>query len=109
MKILKTMVGAGNKILQCDTIEHEGKIWLVPKWLASPAEGVQRPERIVRIDLLPHQKLDRKPGGIPADYVLNVPIPRDVLDGPILPGKGSEFEVVPQPDIQVLLPRNRPN
>jgi hypothetical protein len=32
------MVGAGNKILQCDTIEHEGKIWLVPKWLASPAK-----------------------------------------------------------------------
>lgn len=102
---MKTLVGLSddNKILSVDTIEHEGKIWLVPKWLASPVEGVQRPERLVRIDVLQHQRIVRKPGSLPADYVLNSPVPRHALEGAPHRQKEPAFEIVWSPDIQVPL------
>ena len=109
MKIMKTLVGMDGEpnIVLVDTIEHEGKLWLVPKWLASPSEGVQRPERIVRIDTLQRQKIDRSKGGWAADYLLKAPMPRSVLQGPIQSGKDSVYEVIPQPDIELPLPGNR--
>jgi hypothetical protein len=110
MKIMKTLVGMEGEphIVLVDTIEHEGKLWLVPKWLESPTEGVQRPERIVRIDTLQKDKIDRsRPNALPADHVLNAPMPRSVLQGPIQPGKDSAYEVIPQPDIEIPLPTKR--
>ena len=42
-KIFKTLVsieGGGGSVFQMDTIEYEGKKWLVPKWLeARPKDG----------------------------------------------------------------------
>ena len=30
-----------------DTIEHEGSLWLVPKWLDTPYPGMQKPVRMI--------------------------------------------------------------
>lgn len=38
--IFKTYVAAGAGVQIVDTIEHEGKLWLVPHWLDNPSKRV---------------------------------------------------------------------
>lgn len=106
MKILKTMVGSDNgTIYKIDTIKFRGGLWLVPGWLESPEEKWRQPRHIIRIDHLPHQKLDQSdPGGIPADYVLNGPVPKAVLDGASQGPPERPFVVERLPEIRLRLP-----
>jgi len=95
MKIVKTLVGTDDgKIDSCDTIEHEGGLWLVPVWLEAPTQGWRKPGRIIRMDNLPHQNA---PAGFQQQYVLNVPIPRAVLDGRTPPEQAHGFVVIDAP------------
>lgn len=100
MKVLRTLVGSGGGIFMCDTLEYEGGIWLVPHWLLDPVRRVRMPVRIVRMDLLPHQKSTF--GG--SDFLLNGPMPRAVLDGVTQFAEGMQYEVVESPPIQIPLP-----
>jgi hypothetical protein len=99
VKILKVLVigiEAGS-ISKCDAIEYDGKLWLVPRWLDSPAEGVTRPARLVRFDTNRHQATPNSPHNV--DYVLNVPVPRELFDvrtPPAIPG----YEFLELPDLQ---------
>ena len=102
MKILTTMViisgdettkGAIHKM---DTIEHEGRFWLVPEWLDSQSEAWTMPARIILLDTLHHQKSD----GEQWDFVLNDPIPKAIVHGETEPEPDSQYFVVERPDIQ---------
>lgn len=88
-------------IYMADTIEYEGKMWLVPEWLEAPSEGWKTPERIVCLDGFPHQKVE---SGVPADFVLNKPIPKDVLYGQIPKQSKYASLVIMRPDIKVSIP-----
>ncbi|MGA7579190.1 MAG: hypothetical protein ACLQUW_13235 [Desulfobaccales bacterium] len=104
-KIFKTLVsieGGGGSIFQMDTIEYEGKKWLVPKWLEAPTEGWKRPERIICLDTLAHSKA---PSGFEADFVLNHPIPTVVLSGGIPIRSISVIRVIEHPDIKFPIPK----
>jgi len=35
------------ELLEADTIEYEGKLWIVPEWLAGPTKGTEMPARII--------------------------------------------------------------
>ena len=83
-------------IYKMDTIEYEGKMWLVPEWLDNAAAGWRKPARIICLDLLPHQK---SPGG-QADFVLNAGIPKSVCDGQIPTQPEDLFVVKEAPDIK---------
>ncbi len=100
-KIFTTMVSLDDsgEISKCDTIEYEGKMWLVPHWLESPAQGWKTPTRIVCLDGLPHQKTPGSPFG---DFVLTYPIPKALLLSGQVP-KQSKFVivVVESPDIRI--------
>jgi hypothetical protein len=108
MKIFKAMVvSADGPLYQIDVIEHDKKLWLVPQWLDSPAEGVSRPARIIRMDTLPHQK--NLPGSPYGDYVLNEPVPTELLNlqTPKQPIDGFEFQEMPE--LSVPLSNRRQN
>ena len=101
MNIFKTLLafsdGDDGALYRVDTIEHEGKMWLVPSWLDNPVAGHRIPERLILLDVLPHQKT---PDG-PADFVLSPGIPKSVFDGEVLPQPGDGFVVIEVPeDIQ---------
>ena len=83
-------------IYKVDTIEYEGKMWLVPEWLDNPRGGWRKPTRIICLDVLPHQKT---PGG-PEDFVLNGGIPKSVFDGLIPTPREEWYIVIESPDIQ---------
>jgi len=85
------------EIVQCDTIEYEGKFWLVGEWLDSPELGVTKPKRLICLETLPHQKTIGSKHG---DFVLNHPIPREVFDGQIPQKSEVVYVVVEDPDIQ---------
>jgi hypothetical protein len=65
-------------IFIADTIEYEGKWWIVPEWLAGPSAGTRCPARIISTDGL---RLIPAAPQYQADFVLSVPLSRDVLEG----------------------------
>lgn len=81
MKVLKTLVQIQETgaLAACDTIEHEGKLWLVTSWIAGPAPGTERPERIICVSGLPLIRPGPRYRGI--DWVLGSPMPTAVLQG----------------------------
>ena len=89
------------QLLMMDTIEHEGQMWLVPSWLVPQAGGLSKPERLICLDSLPHQKASM--GG--SDFVLNNPIPIDILEGRAPRESGFSYLVLECPDIEVAHPR----
>lgn len=50
MEIFKVMAPLGTALIKIDAIEHEGAVWLIPKWLICRAEGWRQPERLIRAD-----------------------------------------------------------
>lgn len=99
MKILKTFVAVegSNEISIADTIEHEGKLWLVPEWLEATEEGWRTPARIILMEDLKQQPA---PKGYPADFLLNEPIPKSVFDGQTTDG----YTVVDRPGMRYPIP-----
>jgi hypothetical protein len=86
-------------IFECLAIEHEGAVWLVPRWLPMPEDGYAMPERLIRLDQFAHQKLGEP--GDPADYSINLPIPNALFEGPISPELRAQFVVLDRPAIRV--------
>jgi len=103
-RVFKTIIGLDDSsdILLCDTIEHEGAKWLVPRWLEAPSEGWKKPQRIICLDPLPHQKLQ---GAFPAEYLLNDPMPRSVFEGRPRQQGERAYVVIEEPDIRIAIPR----
>jgi hypothetical protein len=103
MKVLKTMLflsGTGKAVMfKADTIEYENKFWIVPTWLEAPSEGWKTPERIVCLNSLPHQKSSFGD----ADFLVNNPIPKDILYGQIPTQLKDKYVVIMHPDIKVLI------
>jgi hypothetical protein len=98
MKIMKTWAPvSGDGVTDfhlVDTIEHEGKLWLVPTWI----EGMTMPERIVCLSNLRHQKSGVKG----RDFVLARSIPRAVLFGHVLPEHKAEYLIIERPPIRMI-------
>lgn len=93
-KIFKTLI-CGDGFYSCDAIEYKGGFWLVPHWLEAPSEGYKIPTRIIRFDKHPYQK-----DSFGADFLLNAPIPKAVLDGQTKDG----YEVIDRPDLKFYIP-----
>jgi hypothetical protein len=96
---MKAAVGSDDgTIYTVDVIEYQSGLWLVVLWRVNPTLGLQKPERIIRLDILPHQDLG-EPGFGPHRFVLNEPIPKAVLDGTTPPEQAHGFVVIDRPDI----------
>ena len=102
MKIYKTTVAISGdpeyrgQVLRMDTIEYEGKMWLVAMWLDSPTGEFSMPERIICLDTLPHQTSGMKN----VDFLLFDPIPKAVLDGHIPEESELEYVVIERPNLK---------
>jgi len=74
-------------------VEFEGGLWLVTTWLVDRASGIATPERMVRLDTLPHPP-QRCSVGDPYDYA-NVLLPRSVIEGRTEDAPGYEVRSLP--------------
>lgn len=101
MKIEKTRLYFEGDLLGdpptlCPTLTYQGKKWLASPWIDNSATGKSRPERIVCLDLLEHQKSTHPR----YQYVLTRPIPKSVFEGEIPPAAKGIFVVVENPPIE---------
>jgi hypothetical protein len=101
LKALVTLADGDGGLLVADVIEHQGKKWIVPTWSEYPTEGYKKPERIICLDSLRHQKGSL----LPVDFVVNDPIPKSALYGPDQPAANSGYLVVRQPDVRFQISR----
>lgn len=83
-------------------IEHEGALWIVTGWLEHKTRPVRRPIRLIRMTGLAFEELDAAKHG--ADYMVNQPIPRAVLDGRTPREKAGDFVVLDTPDLEFPMP-----
>jgi len=81
-----------------DTVEHEGRLWLVPEWLEVPTQGMTVPTRIIGLDMSLFQKPSPK---YPVDYFLSCPVPKAVFDGQISKQLEGKVVVIERPDIKI--------
>ena len=87
----------------CTAVEHQGQIWIVPKWLSLPDEGYATPERMILLDQFRHERSDPPEEGPDlldgADFRLLDPIPRALFDGALSPALREQFVVLDQLDV----------
>lgn len=101
MKVMKTLVALeGANVSLMDTIRFKGRLWLVPAWIKSSADGWFSPLRLICLDGLPHQKAPKDTG----DFVLTHPLPRAVFDGLVPAGMELTFVIVERPQIRISIP-----
>ena len=100
-KLLKVMMSLEGEpgIFECSAIEYEGAVWLVPRWLPVSEEGYVMPERLIRLDQFAYQEL-RQPGD-PADFAINLPVPKVLFEGPISHELKAQFVVLDRPAVKV--------
>ena len=88
----------------CTAVEHQGKVWIVPKWMPLPDEGYATPERMILLDQFRHERSDPPEDGPDlldgADFRLLDPIPRALFDGALSPALREQFVVLDQPDLR---------
>ncbi len=72
-------------VLKLGPLEH----WLVPSWVEWPDEGLQTPERAIRLEGLAFQH--GAPGLV--DLTVQTVVPKAVLDGETQSAEGLEFQV----------------
>ncbi len=77
MKTLQTAVRSGDEVFSIDTIDHENAYWLVLSWNEYPAIAKRSPDLALR---LPKHSF-QKPSDMVFDLVLNVELPKAVLEG----------------------------
>lgn len=100
--IFVTMVSEGSSIFKVDTIEYEGKLWLVLRWLFPPSKEWREPERLICISNLSFQDLRGSPNR-PADFSLPAPLPKVLFDAvPKLPIE--PYIVIEHPHIRFRMP-----
>ncbi len=87
----------------CTAIEHQGAVWLVPKWLPHSDEGYAKPERMIRLDQSQYQRFDPPVAVGPfagADFAVNALLPRALLFGEISPQLRTRYAVLDRPDLK---------
>ena len=103
MKIMKTLVtlidlDAQGQMLDVDTIEHEGKLWLVPEWIDTLDGKWTKPTRIICLAGLPVEKGTPQTG---VDYVLQFPMTKAILNGQAPTESSHAFVFVEDPPIEI--------
>ena len=95
--ILTLLVGLDDGFVQTYFgIKHEGKLWLVTRWLIAPDSVEATPERMIRVDSLQPPPMECQAGE--RFHYANVLLPRSVIEGASQEAPG--FEVRSLPDSQ---------
>lgn len=96
MKVYKTIIqqSEDGALFACDTVEYQGKLWLVPEWIEGPSPGTEQPARLIG---LPTGLPLSKPGPeYKADYLLPIPLSKATLAGR---AEAQGYTVIERPDL----------
>jgi hypothetical protein len=102
-KIRTYVTTDGGNIYLIDTIEHEGALWLVPKWTDTPYPQMRKPARMIRMGRESVQNLGVAPKTRQQLYKLNGQVPKAALDGEadLRSQSDTQLFVVEAPDLMI--------
>ena len=100
MRVMKTVVPRddGSQIV-CDTIQHDGKLWLAPAWLDESSKPYCRPVRLIGMSGLRYRSM---PLRSEADFVVEHPVPQAILEGHVQGKQAEPFVVLERPDVRIM-------
>ena len=100
MRILKTAIPIedGSQLV-CDTIQHDGKLWLAPDWIGEASRPYRKPARLIGLSGLKYRSM---PMRSEVDFIVDHPIPRAVLEGRVQGERAEPFVILERPDIRIL-------
>ena len=100
MRIMKTAIPRDDgSQLVCDTIQHNGKLWLAPAWLDEPSRPYRRPARLIGMSGLKYRSM---PLRSEVDFVMQHPVPDAVLQGRVQDTLAAPFVVIERPDVRIM-------
>ena len=100
MRVMKTAIPRGDGSQRvCDTIQHEGKLWLAPAWLDEPTKPYSRPARLIGMSGLRYRSM---PMRSEVDFVMEHPVPDAVLEGRVQGAQTAPFVILERPDVRIL-------
>jgi len=100
MRVMKTAIpGADGSQVVCDTIQHEGKLWLAPAWLDEPSKSYRRPARLIGMSGLKYRSM---PLRSEVDFVMEHPVPDAVLQGRVQDEEAAPFVILEGPDVRIM-------
>lgn len=99
MRIMKTAIPRddGSRLV-CDTIQHDGKLWLAPAWLEDPSRPYRRPARLIGMNGLKYHSM---PLRSEVDFVMDHAVPDAVLQGRVRDTLAAPFVVLERPDVRI--------
>ena len=100
MRVMKTAVPRedGSQLV-CDTIQHNGKLWLAPAWLEEASKPYSRPARLIGMSGLKYRSM---PMRSEVDFVVEHPLPDAVLQGRAQGLEAETFVVLERPDVRIM-------
>jgi hypothetical protein len=99
-EVFKTVIAVGPQLLIGDAIHFQGAFWIVPEWLESSDQQWCKPKRLICLANLQHQDF-RNQRVRTADFAVNEPIPKDVLEGKMSGQPASKFIVIEMPPFRI--------
>ena len=105
-RIFQTMISfdeGGPTLTQVDTIEHQGRLWLVGEWLENRTKGYRIPTRLVCPGMHRFQP-NPQPGFGRIDYSISAPVSKAVYEGRAQPSGTDGYEILERPDVRFPLP-----
>jgi hypothetical protein len=99
MRVMKTAIPRGDgSELVCDTIQHDGKLWLALAWLEEATKPYSRPVRPIGMSGLKYRSMPMRSEG---DFVMEHPVPEAVLEGRVHGAQTAPF-ILERPDVRIL-------
>ncbi len=95
MAVFKTYITINGAIAIMDTVEIQGRFFLVPQWFDLPAENKSVPERLVPLDQFDYSEIQ---GSV--RFVVERPVPKRVFDCADPSQEAPGYEVILGPQIQ---------
>jgi hypothetical protein len=101
MTIPRTRFALGGNYIDMDTVEYEGRLWLVPDWIEYPGTGLMKPTRMIALDQLGYSAI---PNFGNVKWVISHSPPKELFEGPALSPKVASYEVLVLPEVQFPIP-----
>ena len=101
MAMPRTRFALDGNIIDMDTVEYEGRLWLVPDWIEYPGQGVMKPTRMIALAQLGYSEM---PNFGRVKWAITHSPPKELFEGPVLSPIVSSYEVLILPEVQFPIP-----
>jgi hypothetical protein len=94
------MLVDGARVVLCDVIMWRDAPWLVPRWSERRNPPATKPDRVIPMATLAHQRVSPEVTGNRATWVVNAPLPNALFDVSPPPQLAAQYGAIESPPIE---------